>query len=64
MYINNDIDYLKFLKRKEIVIFGAGKIGQKGMACLEKMKIIAFCDNDEKSKVNYYVGFQSFPFEN
>ncbi len=24
MYINNDIDYLKYLKDKKIIIFGAG----------------------------------------
>lgn len=48
MYINTDIDYLKYLKEKEIVIFGAGKIGKNGYVKLsgENIKIFAFCDND------------------
>lgn len=28
MYRNNDIDYLKFLGKKKIYIFGAGKKGR------------------------------------
>ncbi len=50
MYINNDIDYLKYLKKKEVVIFGAGEKGSKGFARLSKegIKVIAFCDNDAK----------------
>ncbi len=30
MYINNDIDYLKYLKDKKIVIWGAGQNGKIG----------------------------------
>ena len=29
MYINNDIDYMKYLQNKKIVLFGAGKQGKK-----------------------------------
>lgn len=47
MYINNNIDYLKWLKNKEIYIFGAG---QKGKTILHKLmdkySIKAFIDND------------------
>lgn len=25
MYVNNDIDYMKFLKHKRVILFGAGK---------------------------------------
>lgn len=51
MYINNDIDYLKYLKNKEIIIFGAGEQGKRGYAKLHgSYDIIAFCDNDVKKQ--------------
>ena len=48
MYINNDIDYLKFLNEKEIYIFGAGIKGKKYCYRLDKMgyNVIAFIDNN------------------
>lgn len=36
MYVNHDIDYLKYLKKKEVIIFGAGKMGKKGFAQLNR----------------------------
>lgn len=54
MYINNDIDYIKYLKNKKIVIFGAGKQGKKAyhnlVKNIENIQIIAFCDNDRKKQ--------------
>ena len=52
MYINNDIDYLKYLKKKENIIFGAGEQGRQGYYRLQKegIKIIAFCDNDKEKQ--------------
>lgn len=48
MYVNHDVNYLKFLKEKEIIIFGAGEKGKRGAFKLAGYKIIAFCDNDAK----------------
>lgn len=49
MYINNDVDYIKYLKNKSIVIFGAGAIGKR--VCNEllahKINVYYFCDNDK-----------------
>lgn len=48
MYYNNEINYLKYLKEKSIIIFGAGKMGVQGLFKMQKEKIhvTAFCDND------------------
>lgn len=59
MYINNDVDYLKFLKGKNVYIFGAGV---KGKACVyklnkEKIRIVGFIDNNKdlwKKKIENY----------
>lgn len=58
MYINNDIDYLKFLKDKKIVIFGVGVKGKKAFHSLsgEGYEVVAFCDNDEKKQGGYLFG--------
>ncbi len=50
MYVNNDIDYLKFMRDKKVYIFGAGK---RGCLCCKKMSkmgydIVAFIDNDSQ----------------
>lgn len=47
MYCNNDIDYLKFLKDKDVYIFGAGVLGRRLCASMEKSNCIvaAFIDN-------------------
>ena len=56
MYINNDIDYIKYLSKKEVVIFGAGENGKTNFFRLSKnnIKIVAFCDND-KEKQNHLI---------
>ncbi len=50
MYINRDINYLKYLRKKEIVIFGTGVKGKNTFARLKDYRIVAFCDNDEKKQ--------------
>lgn len=50
MYINHDINYLKYLREKEIIIFGTGVKGKSIFAKLKNYKIVAFCDNDEKKQ--------------
>jgi len=51
MYVNNDIDYLKFLKKKKVIIFGAGKQGKNVLFKLNnRTNIIAFCDNDKQKQ--------------
>ncbi|WPC41025.1 methyltransferase domain-containing protein [Clostridium sp. JS66] len=53
MYINNGIDYIKFLKKKNVIIFGAGGQGKRIQHSLDinGIKVLSFCDND-KGKVN------------
>ena len=52
MYFNNDIDYIKYLKKRKVILFGAGKQGQKTLSNLSRygIKVIAFCDNDAKKQ--------------
>ena len=54
MYINNDIDYIKYLRYKKIVLFGAGKQGKRAyhnlVKNIENIQIIFFCDNDKKKQ--------------
>lgn len=67
MYRNNDIDYLKFLRGKKIIIFGAGKSGKSVFKKLSKgvgnIEIIAFCDNDEKKQDTLVMDIQVISFE-
>lgn len=64
MYLNNDIDYLKYLEKKETIIFGAGENGKKGLAKLkDKTKVIAFCDNDKNKHVKVVQGVSVLSFE-
>ncbi len=57
MYINNDIDYLKFLKKKKVIIFGAGKNGKSVFFKLSNLTtIIAFCDNDKQKQGSLLMG--------
>lgn len=48
MYVNYDIDYMKWLKDKNIIVFGAGKQGRKVAGILSKLKfhVVAYADND------------------
>lgn len=60
MYVNNDIDYLKYLRSKKVIIFGAGKQGQKLLAKLTKegshIEVAAFCDNDKNKQGQLIAG--------
>lgn len=49
MYINNDIDYIKFLRGKQVYIFGAGNIGKRVYKAFERetIHVYAFCDNNK-----------------
>lgn len=64
MYINNDINYLKYLKNRQVVIFGAGKQGQKALFNLNKynIEVIAFCDNDAKKQNQLIKGIKVISF--
>lgn len=50
MYINNDINYLKYLKNKKVYIFGAGYRGKNSVYKLRKENIYVqgFIDNDKR----------------
>lgn len=50
MYINNDINYLKYLKSKKVYIFGAGYRGKNSVYKLRKENIYVqgFIDNDKR----------------
>lgn len=52
MYVNNDIDYIKYLIDKKVIIFGAGRQGEKAFFNLiqRNIKVIAFCDNDKNKQ--------------
>lgn len=65
MYRNNDIDYLNYLKKKKVVIFGAGQNGKKGLAGLrrERVEVVAFCDNNEKKQGQEICGIAIISFE-
>ena len=47
MYCNNDVDYLHFLQDKQVYIFGAGIVGRRLCAGIEKAgcNVAAFIDN-------------------
>lgn len=67
MYRNNDIDYLKYLRGKKVIIFGAGKGGKrvynKLSKSIEDIKIVAFCDNDVEKQGMPIMGIQVISFE-
>lgn len=65
MYVNNDIDYLKYLKNKKVIIFGAGKQGQKAFANLGRyhIEVTAFCDNDVKKQNQIIKSIRVISFE-
>lgn len=65
MYINNDIDYLKYLKDKKIVIWGAGQNGKIGFSKIngKLSNVIAFCDNDERKQRELFCGLKVISFE-
>ena len=65
MYINRDIDYLKYLKNMKVVICGAGRQGQKTLLNLNKydIKTTAFCDNDRNKQNQLIRGVKVISFE-
>ncbi len=52
MYVNNSINYMKYLRGKKIFIFGAGKLGIRLMKKFEENGycVAGFIDNDRKKK--------------
>lgn len=64
MYVNNDIDYLKYIETKELVIFGAGENGRRGLSKLGGAKVSAFCDNDAAKQGQALCGINIISFEN
>lgn len=53
MYVNNDVDYLKYLLKKDVLIFGAGVLGN---ACFHKLsskkiRIIGYIDNNKNGEI-------------
>ena len=64
MYVNKDINFLKYLKNRKIIIFGAGKQGHKTLVNLNRYNIgvIAFCDNDVKKHNQLIKGIQVISF--
>lgn len=65
MYINNDIDYLKYLKSKEVIIWGVGEKGRKGFLHLNGKitNVVAFCDNDKEKQGKKFCGIKVISFE-
>ena len=56
MYINNDLDYMNWLKGKSIFIFGAGSDGLSACNKLKKygFDVVAFIDNNVKKQGKLY----------
>lgn len=65
MYRNSDIDYLKFLKKREVIIFGAGESGKQGFVKLKKenIKVTNICDNDKSKQGNLIYKIEIISFE-
>lgn len=63
MYISNEIDYLRYLKEREIVIFGTGVKGKRVYSGLKNYKVIAFCDNDESKQGQVLYGIRIVSFD-
>lgn len=64
MYVNNDIDYLKYLKNKNLILFGAGIVGKHLFARLNKQyRLVAFCDNDENKQNQLFCGIPVLSFK-
>ena len=60
MTITNDIDYMKFLKHKRVILFGAGKEGEKAFHKLRQknIEVAAFCDNDKNKQNRILMGIE------
>lgn len=60
MYINNDLDYMKFLVDKKLIVFGAGSQGIKAAEKLMayNLEVVGFCDNDSKKKNQYLLSIK------
>lgn len=65
MYISNEIDYLKFLKNKEVILWGCGIIGQRKFYRFQEagIKLLAFCDNDVTKQGSYVCGLKVLSFD-
>lgn len=57
MYLNQDIDYLKFLQGKKVYIFGCGALGKGYADKLKGYEITAFIDNDVKKQGSLCLGY-------
>lgn len=65
MYINNDLNYMEWLKDKNLIVFGFGKDGIDAYKKLKKhsFRIIAFVDNDVRKQGECYDGVNILSFE-
>lgn len=66
MYINENIDYLKYLQNKKIMLFGAGENGKRAFHKLNKLKgaeIVGICDNDKNKHNKIFCGLKVISFE-
>lgn len=65
MYKNNEIDYMKYLKKKELLIWGTGKRGRRVLGKLRKMEMRIRClvDNAPEKIGSYIDGVEVMSFE-
>lgn len=65
MYINDSIDYIKYLKNKKIIIFGAGGLGKRigHLLKINKLKVCYYCDNDNNKLNKKFDGVDVIDFE-
>lgn len=65
MYLNQDIDYLKFFEQKKLYIFGCGQQGISSMHQLKKRgyAVIAFVDNAAEKWAGIVEGLKVISFQ-
>lgn len=66
MYRNDDVDYIRLLKKKDVIIYGAGEQGKQGFYKLRKegIKVVAFCDNNREKQNHLFCETKVVSFEN
>lgn len=65
MYINNDLDYLKVLKRKQVFVFGGGAAGRVVVKKLEEsnIEVKAIVDNSLELQTTGILGHKVISVE-
>lgn len=65
MYVNRDIDYMKWLADKKLVIFGAGNLGKEACRKFKRLGFYVggFVDNSKEKQGTYIEGMPVFSLD-